>query len=91
MDGPNFQRFESLVHAAKQSAATAIVRFPQPNYVLLKVAEEAGEVIQAAVHYAEDRETWQQVELEVTQLIAMLIRLIEEGDQINGVIPPHLK
>lgn len=62
--------------------------FPQPNYVLLKVAEEAGEVVQAGVHYAEKRMEWKQVESEIVQLLAMLIRLVTEGDQINGVTPP---
>jgi len=37
----------------------------------LKVAEEAGEVIKAAVHYAEGRETWEKVEDEAVQAIAM--------------------
>lgn len=63
-------------------------KFPQPNYVLLKVAEEAGEVVQAGVHYAEKRMEWQQVEGEIVQLLAMLIRLVTEGDQINGITPP---
>lgn len=65
-----------------------MIKFPQPNYVLLKVAEEAGEVVQAGVHYAEGRETWENLEGEVVQTMAMLYRLVTEGDQVNGVIPP---
>jgi len=65
----------------------AINRFPQPNYVALKVAEEAGEVIKAAVHYSEGRETWENVENEVVQMIAMGLRLLVEGDQKNGIKP----
>ena len=61
-----------------------------PNYVLLKVAEEAGEVVQAGVHYAENRMEWGQVEGEIVQLLAMLIRLVTEGDQVNGITPPAL-
>lgn len=80
--------FSSLVSKARQSAEKAMIKFPQPNYVLLKVAEEAGEVVQAGVHYAEGRETWENLEGEVVQTIAMLFRLVTEGDQVNGVIPP---
>lgn len=84
--------FSSLVSKARPAAEKAMRKFPQPNYVLLKVAEEAGEVVQAGVHYAERRMSWEQVEGEVVQLLAMLIRLVTEGDQINGVTPPaHIR
>ncbi len=82
--------FASLVARARVSADKAIRKFPQPNYVLLKVAEEAGEVVQAGVHYAENRMEWGQVEGEIVQLLAMLIRLVTEGDQVNGITPPAL-
>ncbi|TCL06851.1 hypothetical protein [Sodalis ligni] len=81
--------FASLVSRARVSADKAMRKYPQPNYVLLKVAEEAGEVVQAGVHYAENRMPWQNVEDEITQLLAMLIRLVTEGDQINGITPPE--
>ncbi|MFW4143912.1 ead/Ea22-like family protein [Klebsiella pneumoniae] len=80
--------YASLVAMARVSADKAIRKFPQPNYVLLKVAEEAGEVVQAGVHYAENRMEWGQVEGEIVQLLAMLIRLVTEGDQVNGITPP---
>ncbi|MDM3357449.1 ead/Ea22-like family protein [Citrobacter sp. Cb004] len=80
--------FSSLVSIARISADKAMRKYPQPNYVLLKVAEEAGEVVQAGVHYAENRMGWERVEGEIVQLLAMLIRLVTEGDQINCVIPP---
>ncbi|MBE3103899.1 DUF2076 domain-containing protein [Klebsiella pneumoniae] len=82
--------FAYLVAMARVSADKAIRKFPQPNYVLLKVAEEAGEVVQAGVHYAENRMEWGQVEGEIVQLLAMLIRLVTEGDQVNGITPPSL-
>ncbi len=81
--------FSVLVAMARKSADKAMRKFPQPNYVLLKVAEEAGEVVQAGVHYAENRMTWEEVEGEIIQLLAMLIRLVTEGDQINGITPPQ--
>lgn len=80
--------FGSLVEKARLAAAKASAKFPQPNYVTLKIAEEAGEVVRGAVHYAEKRMAWDEVEGEIVQLIAMLFRFVTEGDQINGVIPP---
>lgn len=80
-----------LVHKALTASIKAQVKFPRPNYTTLKVAEEAGEVVRAAVHYAEGRGEWSEVEAEAVQTIAMLFRLLTEGDEINGVLPPHLK
>lgn len=80
--------FGSLVAGARTAAAKAAIKFPQPNYVTLKIAEEAGEVVRGAVHYAEGRMEWSEVEGEITQLLAMLIRFVTEGDLVNGVIPP---
>lgn len=69
-----------------------VYKYPQPNYTALKLAEEAGEVVQAMVHYAEGRDkTWEDVEEEVVQTIAVLYRLLIEGDAVNGIIPPHVK
>ena len=81
--------FGQLVSRARISAAKASEKFPQPNYVALKIAEEAGEVVRGCVHYAERRMEWKEVEDEIVQLLAMLIRLVMEGDQVNGVIPPN--
>ena len=80
---------DPIWNRAIDAVAVARIQFPQPNYVGLKVAEEAGEVIKAAVHYAEGRDTWEHVEKEVVQMIAMGLRLLVEGDERNGIIPPH--
>lgn len=80
--------FGDLVARARATAAKASAKFPQPNYVTLKIAEEAGEVVRGAVHYAENRMEWSEVEGEIVQLLAMLIRFVTEGDQVIGVIPP---
>jgi phosphoribosyl-ATP pyrophosphohydrolase len=77
--------FDALIHDAKEEAKRAMVKFPQPNYVISKVAEEAGEVVKAAIHCAEGRESPSEVRGERKQLIAMLYRLWVEGDQIHGL------
>lgn len=79
--------FGVLVRQAHVEATKAMKRFPQPNYVISKIAEEAGEVVKAAIHCAEKRETSENVAKEITQLIAMLIRLWVEGDQVHGLPP----
>lgn len=81
------EKVEQLLKDAHKQANLAAVKFPQPNYVLLKVAEEAGEVVKAGVHLAEGRDTPYHVKQEILQAIAMLIRLYAEGDQVNGVPP----
>ena len=81
--------FASLVIAARLCAEKAMRKFPQPNYVLNKVAEESGEVIKAVIHYTEGREEWANVEGEIIDNLAMLIRLVTEGDQVIGFVPPE--
>lgn len=80
--------FAGLVAAARVRANKAMRRFPQPNYVLNKVAEESGEVIKAVIHYTEGREEWSNVEDEIIDNLAMLLRLVTEGDQVIGFTPP---
>lgn len=89
VEAPDY--FGSLLDKARQAAAKASAKFPQPNYVTLKIAEEAGEVVRGAVHYAEGRMDWSEVEGEIVQLLAMLIRFVTEGDEINGIKPPALR
>lgn len=81
--------FATLVAKARVAADKAMKKFPQPNYVLNKVSEEHGEVVKAVVHYLEGRETWENVEGELVDNLAMLIRLVVEGDQVIGFKPPE--
>ena len=76
-----------LGEAARAEADKAMRKYPQPNYVISKVAEEAGEVVKAAIHCAEGRETPEVVIGEIKQAMAMLIRLYIEGDQVHGLPP----
>lgn len=79
------EEFIGFVRAAMHEADRAMLKFPQPNYVITKVAEEAGEVVKAAVHCAEGRERVESVRGEMLQLIAMLFRLWVEGDEVHGL------
>lgn len=67
-------------------ARSAMIRHPQPNYVLTKVAEEAGEVVKAGVHLAEGRDfSYFDLEAEVVDTIAMCLRVLIEGDEVIGL------
>lgn len=79
--------FSMLIADARSEAERAMAKFPQPNYVISKFAEEAGEVVKAAIHCAENRETADNVRGEMKQAIAMLYRLWVEGDQVHGLKP----
>ncbi len=79
--------FDCLILDAISEAMKAMRKFPQPNYVISKIAEEAGEVVKAAIHCAEGRETAENLRGEMKQLIAMLYRLWTEGDQVHGLAP----
>lgn len=81
--------FSDLVKLARGRAEKAMRKFPQPNYVLNKVAEESGEVIKAVIHFTEGRETWENVESELIDNLAMLIRLVTEGDGVIGFNVPE--
>lgn len=81
---------ERIFAEAMRAARKAMKKYPQPNYVLTKVAEEAGEVVKAGVHLAEGRDfTWEDLEGECIQTIAMCLRLLIEGDEVIGLKSPH--
>lgn len=75
----------ALLPDAVAQAEKAMRKFPQPNYVISKWAEETGEVTKALIHAAEDRETWANVRGELVDSLAMLHRLFVEGDQVHGL------
>lgn len=88
---PGMALFASLLAKAKERAIKAAIKFPQPNYVLNKFHEEAGEVGKEVIHYTENRGDWARVEDEIVDLLAMTIRLLKEGDGVIGFVPPYLK
>ena len=64
-------------------------KFPEPDLLVTAFAEEAGEVVKAALdHYAGKGELVE-VKKEIIQCMAMCIRLLEEGDPIHK-LPPSL-
>ena len=88
---PGMATFDRLVAEAKVRAQAAMTKYPQPNYVALKFGEESGEVTKEIVHYTEGRGNWDFVEYEMTDVLAMMIRLLVEGDGVIGFKPPYLQ
>ena len=77
-----FERESNYLFAkARASCLKAMNKFPQPNYVAAKLAEEAGEVVRAYIHRAEGRGTTADLEGEAVQLIGLVLRLVFEGDE----------
>jgi hypothetical protein len=86
MNVNQIEYIEDIVSRSIGQARRAIIKFPQPNYCLLKVAEEAGEVVKAGVHLSEGRDfSHADLEGEVIDTIAMLFRVLIEGDQVIGL------
>lgn len=76
-----------LLPDAVAAAEKAMRKFPQPNYVITKWAEETGEVTKDLIHMAEGRQTVEKLRGEIVQSLAMLHRLLVEGDQVHGLPP----
>lgn len=77
-----FEREAGYLFAkATATCRNSMIKFPQPNYVAAKLAEECGEVIRAYIHRAEGRGTTAAFESECVQLIGLVLRLFHEGDQ----------
>lgn len=72
---------------AVEAAEKAMRKFPQPNYVISKWAEETGEVTKDLIHVAEGRQSVLNLRGEIVQSLAMLHRLLVEGDEVHGLPP----
>ena len=90
MNDDQVQYLHDIFARSVGQSRRAMVKFPQPNYCLLKVAEEAGEVVKAGVHLAEGRDfTHDDLEREVIDTIAMCFRVLIEGDQVIGLMSTY--
>lgn len=73
---------------ANDEADRARKIFPtEKNHTTLALAEEAGEVVQAAMNYYHGTGTMEKLEKEIVQCVAMCIRLWEDGD-VSIDLPP---
>lgn len=71
---------ERLFVNAISEVKRARTKFPSPNHLTLAFAEESGEVIKAILDFKHGKGYIEDVQKEMVQAMAMLIRLAEEGD-----------
>lgn len=90
MRDATLEDIEQLLNDGIESAFKACEKFPQPNYVCGKLCEEAGEVVRAFIHRAENRGTTEELRKEVVQLIGLTLRLYFEGDETVTNVAPDL-
>jgi hypothetical protein len=79
--------FMQMVKDSIIRAESGMKKYPQPNYVIAKFAEESGEVVKDAIHCAEGRQEIGKLRNEMIDSVAMLYRLWVEGDETVGLPP----
>lgn len=78
----------SIVELVEQEVARARSKFAAPTHTLLATHEEVGELTRAVLRYQLERAgTAAEVQKELIQSMAMLLRLWEEGDQSLNLSP----
>ena len=77
-----------IFEAAHAEVARARVLFPDPKHLLHALTEEHGEVVKAALDLYSGKGTYEELDKEIIQLIAMCIRLHTEGDPAINLDPP---
>ncbi len=81
---------KNLLTAAQLETARARTLFPDPAHLLHALTEEHGEVVKAALNLYEGKGTYEELDKEIVQLIAMCIRLHEEGDPAINLDPVYV-
>lgn len=62
-------------------------KFPKPDFLLTAFSEESGELVKSVLDNMFGKSTESDVYSEAIQVIAMAVRLIEEGDPIHKLNP----
>lgn len=76
------------IEAALNEVARARNKFPNPDLLTTAFAEEAGELVKAILDNYHGKPS--NVYEEAIQVIAMVVRLIEEGDPVHKLEPEEL-
>lgn len=71
---------ERLFVNAVAEVERARAKFLSPDHLTLAFAEESGEVVKAILDFKHGKAHIEDVQKEMVQAMAMLIRLAEEGD-----------
>lgn len=66
-------------------------KYPHPNLLTLALAEEAGEIVKAALDHRQEKTGVSEVRKEIVQTIAMCLRLAQEGDPSVSLEPTDVR
>jgi NTP pyrophosphatase (non-canonical NTP hydrolase) len=76
MDKYIIKLFKDSVEEAKRAKK----KFPKPELLLTAMTEEHGELVKAIMDCRQGKASQEDIKQEMIQLIAMIIRLFNEGD-----------
>lgn len=78
----------SLFRQALAEVERARELFPGSKHLVLALAEESGEVVKAVLdnYHGKEGAALEDIEKEIVQLVAMCVRLWEEGDPSLGLV-----
>lgn len=62
-------------------------KFPNPDFLVTAFSEESGELVKSVLDHMFGKSTKDEVYAEAIQVIAMAVRIIEEGDPIHKLNP----
>lgn len=79
--------WSGLAAAAADEYERALQLFPGANNNLLALCEEHGELVKACLDYHQGKSTEADIGKELTQCMAMLLRLWFQGDATIGLPP----
>ena len=79
---------DNFIDEVLAGVAKARAKFPAPNPTIAALAEEVGELAQAALHMREGKHNdWWRIHDEAVQVAIMALRMATEGDATIGAVP----
>lgn len=78
---------KNFIQASINERDRAIKLFPKSDHVLLALNEEHGELVKAIMDHKYGKGSIEDVRSEAIQVMAMILRLVEEGDPTINLPP----
>lgn len=78
---------KNWMHDVNDELVRARAKFPKPDYLITAFSEESGELVKSVLDHLFEKATKDEVYAEAIQVIAMAVRLIEEGDPVHKLTP----
>ena len=78
---------KNWINDVNAELAKARNKFPSPDFLVTAFSEESGELVKSVLDHMFGKSTEDEVYAEAIQVIAMAVRIIEEGDPIHKLNP----